>query len=948
MTKNRFPQALPAIRFGMQFLLAATLVMTALRYAEAQEDTAEAATEQIYFDQLEYRQLPAVRINRLLEEDKKAIKRLEGRTSPPVRIAAPAATTPFTLEHFSGHATKSGYISLLGLRSKGALGQSLQITRFDMPEGTKLWVYDPKRKFPAGPYAPTTGSENQVIWTPAIAGEKLVVQIESRERPRPERDGLEIRTVMQTYRGAGAQVGPNGISENPCQKDVCMATQANPAWAGAARAVSVYTVIKSSADAGAQFPVGTYTCTGTLLNNTNTPRKDYILSANHCLQNLTDSQPDNTAAKLANTITFYWDFKASCGGAPHNGGPPSTIYPYTSGGAVIKASWPLLTQVETDFMLLDPINSTLHNPPGSSYSYYHAGWNATLGAAPTSAFGLHHPQGDVMAYSVSSATPISVQHASNNDCPNCNFWLVTWASSAAINGGTGTERGSSGSCLFDASGLCVGMLWGRQNDGQHLSCSTVTSGDPIGLHSEYGKFSASWNPANLPSTAGACLTASTADKQKSLRCWLDPNDTLPGSPPSMTGDTHITTTNGALYHFQAAGEFVALREPGGLEVQTRQSAVSNSPHVDPTTGLNLCVSINTAVAARVGKHRVTYQPSPSAGSNSGQPLLELRVDGKLQNLGSAPLELEGDGRIVPQDGQGNIQIHFPDHHVLTVTATPWSNVWFLNVDLQRAVALSGGDGDGYSLRGIAGPIAAGEWLPDLPDGTPMGTLPVDGNERYKLLYTKFADEWRVKPGSSLFDYAPGTSTDTYTVKSWPMPQNNECVVPGQAAERVVRAATKPDPKAACGAIKGERERSNCEFDVEVANNAGVAKGYEASQRIRTGGTVVTVQEIKPHRFQLLRAHFLATVRPSAPTATTVPAGAVIFMVDGRDASKSIDLDAHGQAKWSIWRLKARHHLVSVRYTPSSKERVFLRGNSAGVGGPNHKIRLQTIQPQLTP
>ena len=90
MTKNRFPQALPAIRFGMQFLLAATLVMTALRYAEAQEDTAEAATEQIYFDQLEYRQLPAVRINRLLEEDKKAIKRLEGRTSPPVRIAAPA------------------------------------------------------------------------------------------------------------------------------------------------------------------------------------------------------------------------------------------------------------------------------------------------------------------------------------------------------------------------------------------------------------------------------------------------------------------------------------------------------------------------------------------------------------------------------------------------------------------------------------------------------------------------------------------------------------------------------------------------------------------------------------------------------------------------------------------------------------------------------------------
>src|SRR5262249_39343922 len=88
--------------------------------------------------------------------------------------------------------------------------------------------------------------------------------------------------------------------------------------------------------------------------------------------------------------------------------------------------------------------------------------------------------------------------------------------------------------------------------------------------------------------------------------------TIDGNP-HMVGDPHITTVDGLTYDFQSAGEFVALRDSlGTLEIQTRQTPVAtNGPGsaANNTTGLSTCVSVNTAVAVRVGTHRVSYQPN---------------------------------------------------------------------------------------------------------------------------------------------------------------------------------------------------------------------------------------------------------------------------------------------------------------------------------------------------
>ena len=128
---------------------------------------------------------------------------------------------------------------------------------------------------------------------------------------------------------------------------------------------------------------------------------------------------------------------------------------------------------------------------------------------------------------------------------------------------------------------------------------------------------------------------------------------------------------------RAPGEFVALRDGNGLEIQTRQTAVSTTSALPDTyTGLPVCVSINTAVAARVGKYRVTYQPL------SGGPDLQLSVDGVPTPLGPQGINLGPDGRIKKAEGEGSsVEIDFPDGSVIIMTPAWWAaqNKWWINL-----------------------------------------------------------------------------------------------------------------------------------------------------------------------------------------------------------------------------------------------------------------------------
>jgi Bacterial Ig-like domain (group 3) len=388
-------------------------------------------------------------------------------------------------------------------------------------------------------------------------------------------------------------------------------------------------------------------------------------------------------------------------------------------------------------------------------------------------------------------------------------------------------------------------------------------------------------------------------------------DRVLGGAAANEGDPHITTVNGINYDFQSAGEFTVLREGDGLEIQTRQTAVSTTSTVGPNghTGLTTCVSLNTAVAARVGKHRISYQPDGSGND------LQLRVDGVVTAIPQNGLNLGLDGKVT-KAGDG-IKINFPNGTVLVATPLFWSSyqVWYLNVNVHHTTA----------VMGVMGAITSGTWLPRLPDRSSLGPKPAALNQRYNDLYVKFADAWRVTNSTSLFDYAPGTSTATFTISSWPM-QNAQCVIPQITPVRPAEAQIARD---LCRNVVDKNRQANCIFDVTVTGEHGFAKLYLNTERVLAGLTTTIVSADKDHSNYRQGVVFTASILRELSRARRAPTGTVQFFVDGERAGRPITLNASGRASWKTAALKYGEHKISASYAPT-QEGGFLASSSTDI------------------
>jgi hypothetical protein len=298
---------------------------------------------------------------------------------------------------------------------------------------------------------------------------------------------------------------------------------------------------------------------------------------------------------------------------------------------------------------------------------------------------------------------------------------------------------------------------------------------------------------------------------------------------SITGEPHITTVNDVYYNFQAAGEFVALLDPDGTEIETRQTALPTvAPgNYDPSglndDGLVSCLAMNTAVAARVGSHRVTYEPSFSVAYGKGP--FDLRIDGKLATPGAGGINL-GDGAEVKNSAAGGgIEVDFPDGKIMTaIPSGSLDSMNLLNVQFEKTGLL--GDGEGAEESGIAGDVPRGSWLPALPTGASLGAMPATLHQRYVTLYNTFGNAWRVTSKNTLFDYAPGTSTATFSNTSWPVENAKTCTIPNQPVVKPVSAAVAEE---ACRSVSDATLHAGCLFDVQATGVTGFARTYEASE-----------------------------------------------------------------------------------------------------------------------
>ena len=488
--------------------------------------------------------------------------------------------------------------------------------------------------------------------------------------------------------------------------------------------------------------------------------------------------------------------------------------------------------------------------------------------------------------------------------------------------------------IIDINDPAIGppVISGTLTVGQTLTAVTSAIVDADGL----GPFSYQWlrGTTPIPGATGSSYVLVAADFGTVANVRVSFIDGH-GNPESLTtvnatttGDPHITTVDGLHYDFQAAGEFVLLRGADGMEIQTRQTPVSTAGALtDPYSGLSVGVSINTAVAARVGAHRVTLQPN--IGAPAAAAGLELRVDGVPTTLPASGISLGAGARLVPVIA-GAIQVDFPDGTTMVVTPRLWTthNVWYLNMSVFHTSA----------SEGIMGARQEGSWLPRLADGTSLGARPAALPDRYVDLYEKFANSWRVNKQTSLFDYAQGTSTGTFTLVPWP-PQDPPFVVPqgGKVAKLIDRKIAQQQ----CRAIVGKNQNADCVFDVMVTGHLGFARAYLLDQRIRDGLTSIVVRDDKATIKSNEPVTFTATVIKSAalsavversvdpkskPHRQAVPTGTVQFTLDGRNVGKPVQLDAKGQARVKLSRKQLGTRQLAARYLPAQGS-VFLASRS---------------------
>jgi len=382
----------------------------------------------------------------------------------------------------------------------GATDLRLGFDRFALPAGATLYVIGADAYY-QGPYTAADASAGS-FHSSVVPGDTATIELRIPAGVELAPDALVLTQVGAGFRDlfgrvkAVADTGPG--TSGACNVNVvCPAGQAYP---DEIRAVGYY---EFQADDDHQF----YICSGTLLADVPRDRRNYFLTAAHCLASSTE----------ANTVVVYWNYQSTqCASLVE---PSGGYFNNDQHGASLRA-----TRADVDVTLLE-----MAQAPEDAWHVYYAGWDAS-GIAPSATVGIHHPSGDVKKIT-NGPTPSTIDNCIGTGGASHNtHWLT-----GPYSQGT-TEGGSSGSGLFVTANngggharLLIGTL-----SGGGAACSLLNPGAPNTDNDCYGKFAAAWNGASAASR---------------LRDWLDPAGT---GTTMQTGidshDTEPTTGNGHSSH----------------------------------------------------------------------------------------------------------------------------------------------------------------------------------------------------------------------------------------------------------------------------------------------------------------------------------------------------------------------------------------------------------------
>lgn len=377
----------------------------------------------------------------------------------------------------------------LGIRSAGAFSINVLFSEYEVPEGARLFLFNPDQTHILGSFNQLNNSELGLLPVAPVQGDELIIEYQEPANA-PFHGKLKVGEVNHDYRGF-KRYEPNG--DNPflwCMKPLVCLQEETDKYDEIGRSVILIIINGETA------------CTGTLINNTENDGKPYILTASHCLNNRFQIQPDYE--QVAGNIVTFFNYESPLCDPIMRGTEEMSM----------ASTFFRATNENTDMALLELIET-----PPVYYQPYYAGWNAkNQGTAPY--ISIHHPKASVKRF----AKAESVVLTSFSFFEKNGHWHVKeWAEGS-------TQDGSSGSALFDNNNQIIGGL-----SGGGASCSQP-------YDDYYFALAKSWD---FSSDADKQLKTwlDPANRNKELTCnGLDPYSTTPAIRLSNISESGKTST----------------------------------------------------------------------------------------------------------------------------------------------------------------------------------------------------------------------------------------------------------------------------------------------------------------------------------------------------------------------------------------------------------------------
>jgi hypothetical protein len=370
-------------------------------------------------------EMPHFDISQLLEEDKNEI------FLKPFRFAKLFEVELNSVENGVWYQDEDYNIWFLSIKSKNAFSLSLTFNDFELPENSKLFVYNKDKSVIVGALTSANNNENKTLTIQHIPGDEIIVEYVEPENVAFKAK-LNISNVSHDYRDIFKIQNDKGSGS--CEVNINCEEGNN--WQTMKKSVVKFTYNEKKS---------TYLCTGTLITNTALNSTPYLLTAEHCVHD----------QEVANSTVFYFNYEAeNCTGIYGNENQ-------TMSGATLIATGNVL-----DFSLL-----LLSSVPPESYTPYYAGWDVGY-EIPAKTYCIHHPAGDLKKISIDEDSPVTGDF--DGYTYNSHWQILNWET------GT-TEGGSSGSPLFNSEQRIVGTLTGGE-----ANCSNS-------VNDYFQKISFSWN-----------------------------------------------------------------------------------------------------------------------------------------------------------------------------------------------------------------------------------------------------------------------------------------------------------------------------------------------------------------------------------------------------------------------------------------------------------------------